>query len=93
MLRITVIDFGDDSLKKLKLEGRIAGTAVIELQRLCDELLTRDQLSRLSLDFADVSFVDGPGINLLRTLGRRDVAVTNCSPFLAELLKGVFPCS
>jgi anti-anti-sigma regulatory factor len=91
MLRITVTE-PTSSSKDLKLEGRITDASVAELRRLCEELLARNH-TRLTLDLADVSFIDDAGIDLFRSLARRDVEVTGCSPFLAELLKEVLPCS
>jgi anti-anti-sigma regulatory factor len=92
MLRITVIQSGPSS-KKLKLEGRVAGSSIPELRRLCEAALARNGDARLTLDLADVSFIDDEGISLLRNLGCHNVEVTRCSPFLAELLKEVLPCS
>jgi anti-anti-sigma factor len=91
MLRITVIESAASS-QTLKLEGRVAGTLVDEVRRLCRELLASNQVP-LILDVSDVSFIDSDGIALIRELGRRNVRVTKYSPFLAELLKEVVPCS
>ena len=90
MLRITVIPAA--SSERLKLEGRIAGDSVEELRRLCDERLAGNAHRRVILDLADVSFIDNDGIELFRTLCRRNVIVTEHSPFVAELLKEVLPC-
>ena len=92
MLRITVIKSGSSS-KEFKLEGRVAGSAIAELQRLCEAALARSGNARLTLDLADVSFIDHEGISLLRNLRCHNVEVTRCSPFLTELLKEVLPCS
>ena len=91
MLRITVIP-SKAPCKNLKLEGRVAGASVEELRQLCDASLTRIGDNRLTLDLADVSFIDSAGIDLFRNLCRHNVAVTHCSPFVAELLKEVLPC-
>jgi ABC-type transporter Mla MlaB component len=45
---------------------------------------------RLVLDLAEVSSVDVAGLALFRELSTRRVIVANCSPYVAELLKGVF---
>lgn len=92
MLRITVIESAAPS-KTLRLEGSIAGTLVGELRRLCNELLAGSDHAPLILDLSDVSFIDADGIELMRDLGRQNTMVTNSSPFLAELLKEVVPCS
>ena len=92
MLRITAIS--ETSSKTLKLEGRIAGNMVEELRRVCEQSLAEDDHTDLVLDLADVSFLDHEGIELIHHLrSRRNVALTNYSAFLAELLKEVVPCS
>ena len=91
MLRITVI--AGPSSKTFKIEGRITGKTVEELRRVCDESLPGTGHTDLVLDLADVSFVDHEGIALIRDLRRRNVVLTNYSPFLAELLKEIVPCS
>ncbi len=92
MLRITVTD-STASSKEMKLEGRVTGATVPELRRLCQAALAHEGGGRLTLDLADVSFIDDEGIGLFRTLGSHNVEVTRCSPFVAELLKEIVPCS
>jgi len=92
MLRITVIE-STASSKKFKLEGRVTSASADELRQLCERMLTHNGHDTLTLDCADVSFIDHEGIELLRSLGRYDVVATNCSSFVSELLKGVLPCS
>jgi anti-anti-sigma regulatory factor len=41
------------------------------------------------LDLAEVSFIDADGLALFRDLSTRHVALSNCSLFAAELLKGI----
>ena len=53
----------------------------------------RNGHARLTLDLADVSFIDTAGIDLFRSLGQHDAVATNCSSFVTELLRGVLPCS
>jgi ABC-type transporter Mla MlaB component len=69
----------------LRLEGQIVGPWVEELRNSCERVLTQGK--RLTLDFADLSFVDREGIALLRALAERRVEFANCSRFVAELLK------
>jgi anti-anti-sigma factor len=91
MLRITVIPGTPSTI--FKIEGRIAGETVTELRRVCEESLANTGHTDLVLDLADVSFLDHEGIRLVRHLRRRNVVLTNYSPFVAELLKEVVPCS
>jgi len=69
----------------LRLEGQIIGPWVDELRRTCDRLLPA---TAVTLDLADVSFVERRGVELLRTLGGRGVPLLHCSAFVTEQLKG-----
>lgn len=92
MLRITIAK-STASSNELQLAGRITGSWVEDLRRVCNELLVADGQSHLTLDLSDVSFIDNEGIALLRQLVDGNAVITNYSPFLAELLKEVVPCS
>jgi anti-anti-sigma factor len=72
----------------LKLEGQVRGQWVEELRRACSDGLSRGR-GALTLDLADVSFIDAAGLALFRDLASRDVAFHNCSLFAAEQLKAV----
>jgi anti-anti-sigma regulatory factor len=84
MLRILESEPGGDEIV-LRLSGQIAGPWVDELAQVCRRALARH---RLTLDLADVSFVEHAGVRLLRALGRRGVTLSGCSPFVTEQLKG-----
>lgn len=86
MLRIS----GDDGLTDttlLRLEGRIGDQWVPELADACERVLRQGR--RLTLDLGGTTFVDGPGVDLLRGLSERDVTLVNCSPFVTALVKAV----
>jgi hypothetical protein len=83
MLRITHAP-GRDSVSTLRLEGKLLGPWVAELARSCDELSCSPGCLRL--DLSAVSFVDGPGLRLLRGLLGRGVTLAECSGLVAELL-------
>jgi len=87
MLRVTVVESSREAVR-LRVEGRIAAGWVEELRRSC-EVQALSEGVRLTLDLADVSFVDTAGIELLKELRRRGVTLLNPSPFVAEQLKGV----
>lgn len=70
----------------LRLEGQLIGPWVGELRRACQALLHEGR--SVTLDLADVSFLDAEAIDLLRALASHRVAVTHCSPFVAEQLRG-----
>jgi hypothetical protein len=86
MLRITVVE-SSSSAVNLRVEGRITGPWVEELRTACDVHTSSDEV-QLSLELADVSFVDGAGIVLLKELRTRGVGLLRATPHLAEQLKG-----
>jgi ABC-type transporter Mla MlaB component len=83
MLRITHIN-DDDSVSTLRLEGKLLGPWVTEFARSCEELPCSPD--RLRLDLSAVTFVDGPGVALLRDLLGRGVTLSAYSGLVAELL-------
>jgi len=71
----------------LRLEGRVVGPWVGELQTICEPLLGNGR--KLSLDLAEVSFVDESGIPMLVGLRSRGAKLLNATPFVEEQLKSV----
>jgi hypothetical protein len=84
MLKISKIDEPGASVL-LRLEGRIAGPWVDEMQITCDGFLAEGR--PLKLNLADVSFADPIGLAALLAFQTRGVLLADCSPFLAEQLK------
>jgi len=84
MLKIELTESGN-GITKLRLEGRVLGPWVEELRRSCDLILATG--AKVTLDFSGVSFVDRSGVELVRSLRDQDVALLNCSAFVAEQLK------
>ena len=88
MLKISWTDDpGPAMTPTLKLEGQVRGRWVEELRRTCAERFAAGP--RLTLDLADVSFIDATGLALFQDLADRDVHFINCSLFAAEQLKAV----
>jgi ABC-type transporter Mla MlaB component len=85
VLRITHAR-GNDSIWALRLEGKLVGPWVTELARSCNELPCSPDCLRL--DLSAVTFVDGPGVVLLRDLIGRGATLAACSGLVAELLHG-----
>jgi ABC-type transporter Mla MlaB component len=83
MMRISVVQSSSQTVT-LRLEGEVKGGWVAELRQSCEEILS--QAIVLTLDLADVSFIDRDGIALFHTLKGRDVVLRNASYFVAELL-------
>lgn len=84
MLRISETESGNGPVA-LKLEGRVIGPWVGELQRTSERIL--DACGSLRVDLADVSYVDREGVKLLLALQRKRVVLEGCSPFVMEELK------
>ncbi len=90
MLRISECKTTNE-LTTLRLEGRIVGRLVGEVQTACDAVFARG--CKLVLDLSDVAFIDRNGLALFQDLLNRDASFVNCSPFLLEQLKVVgSPC-
>jgi len=89
MLRIVRLQVTPDRAT-LRLEGRVVGPWVDELARSCEQVLAGGHA--LTLDVADVAFVEPRGARLLQDLLARGVAVAHCPAFVAEQLKGLSPC-
>ncbi len=83
MLRISHAQ-GHDSIWTLRLEGKLLGPWVTELARSCHELPCSPDCLRL--DLSAVTFVDGPGVALLRDLLGRGATLAACSGMVLELL-------
>ena len=85
MLRITVVESSGEAAR-LRVEGRVTDGWIEELRKACDLQGLGDGI-RLTLDLADVAFVDAAGIELLKELRSRRVILLNPSPWVAEQLK------
>jgi len=71
----------------LHLEGQVIGPWVEALGQVCEPILAIG--AGLSLDLADVSFVSREGVRLLWRLRDEQVALLNCSRFVAEQIKAI----
>ncbi len=69
----------------LELEGKLVGPWVEELRRSCEAVLSTG--AKLTLDLSEVSFLDRNGVELVRSLTNRNVALLNCSRFVVEQLR------
>ena len=70
---------------RLRVEGRLTGPWVAELQQSCDVNALSDGIE-LDLDIGDLSFVDVAGIELLKSLRGRGVNLLRVSPLVAGQL-------
>ena len=84
MLKISQVEPVNHSVT-LRLEGRIIGPWVTELRQTCEQVLGSGR--PLTLQLADVEFMDSKGVALLAALRSRGVSFTDSPPFIAEQLK------
>ena len=75
----------DDTCVTLKLEGRIVGQWVNELNKECKKYMGKR--SRLNLDLSGATFVDDQGIKMLRAVVGDQVKLIRSSLLLSELLE------
>jgi ABC-type transporter Mla MlaB component len=70
MLRITV---RNQTGIRIVLEGKLASVWVNELKNCCKDVLSRSDPGKVSLELADVSFVDAGGKRFLAELSHEGV--------------------
>jgi len=85
VLRITTER--NDCLVSLKLEGRVEGPWVEVLRRTWTEAMGHDNGSRVVVDVGGVSLADSEGRQLLLTMQKKGVALTELSGFMREVLE------
>jgi hypothetical protein len=71
MLRITVNN--DNGATRLKIEGRLMGAWVRELESCWRQAMTTQSPPRILVELTDVSFVDGEGGELLKLMAASGV--------------------
>jgi anti-anti-sigma regulatory factor len=88
MLRISITRLADGEAL-LSLEGLVRGRFAEELRRTCEPILAQGH--HLTLDLSQVTFIDAQGVAVLRDLEKGNVAFSNPSTFVSEVLKVVGP--
>jgi hypothetical protein len=89
MLRIVALERAGTGAT-LRLEGRVIGPWVDELRRSCERVLATG--GRLTLDLAEVAFVERDGVTLLKDLIGGGVVLASCPAFVREQLRAPSPC-
>lgn len=84
MLRITTIDERDQTVR-LKVEGRVVGAWVAELEHACNVFLA--QKKQIVLDFSGVNFLDRQGIETLKKIAGKRVKISGASLWVQTLLE------
>jgi hypothetical protein len=69
----------------IKVQGKLLGPWVTELEFVCDS--AQVPADRVWLDLGDLTFVDAAGARLLGALIRDGARVVACSMFVAEILQ------
>ena len=90
MLRISEQEMSARSAT-LRLEGQLVGAWIEALRETCERVLGEGRA--LTLDLADVSLIERPGVALLADLASRGAALAHCSPFQEEEIKRAAPPS
>jgi anti-anti-sigma regulatory factor len=83
VLKITQLSRKGQTLT-IKLEGEILEPWVSTVREACTPRGRRSR--RPLLDLSAVSYVDAPGVQLLRDLRREGIQIAACSSFIRELL-------
>ena len=87
MLRITETS-EDEKTVTLKLGGKVVGTSVSDLEKLC--LHYRDGKNKtVVLDFSGVTFIDNNGVRMLEKIKNERIQIINCSLFIRSLLSNL----
>ena len=84
MLKISLVNSGNHPIT-LRLEGRVAGPWVAELQKASEKLQSESRA--LKLELSEVVFADQSGVALLSSFRSRGISLADCSPFVEEQLK------
>lgn len=83
MLRITQVSEDSDSVC-LKVEGRVIGDWVSELDRTCGSCLVRKR--QITLDISDVTYIDRRGVETLKAIVGERVRLTGTNLLVEGLL-------
>src|SRR5262249_18697868 len=85
MLRITLHDTASEL--RLKLEGRLAGPWVGELEQCWRTASSTTGNRRTVVDLADVDFVDQPGEKVLSRMHAEGVELVGETPLICTMLR------
>jgi anti-anti-sigma regulatory factor len=83
MLRITRIN-ESQSLITLKVEGQIISEWVSLLEK--EALSSLQEKQEVVLDFADVTFINHNGVEMLQKISAENIRIVNCCPLIKDLL-------
>ena len=76
------IDFNSNGSETVvRIAGRLAGTAVAQLKKSCDQIE-----DPIMIDLSNLLFADDEGINAIQALAEKGAQVHGASPFVQLLL-------
>ena len=84
MIRITEI-YEDNKMVKLRIEGKIVGPCIWDLERLCCDYIYKKE-KEVVLDLEGVTFIDNKGLHMLGGFKDNEIKLVNCSPFIRSLI-------
>ena len=84
MIRITET-YEDNKMVILKIEGKIVGPCIWDLERLCSDYIYKKE-KEVVLDLEGVTFIDNKGLHMLGGFKDNEIKVVNCSPFIQLLI-------
>jgi anti-anti-sigma regulatory factor len=83
LLKLSTSDYAENEIV-LHLEGDVTDPGSGELKRVVTTLLSEGK--HVVLELSAVRFIDAQGVEMLHRW-RQSVALTNCTPFVNEVLK------
>jgi anti-anti-sigma regulatory factor len=83
MVRISMEE--REATLRLKIEGRLSGAWVAELEECWRSYAARSPHKRVIVDLTDTGFIDLAGKYLLRLMHQSGVAITARTPYMKEL--------
>ncbi|HKQ77884.1 MAG TPA: hypothetical protein VJ810_29575 [Blastocatellia bacterium] len=87
MLRITVNN--DIGATRLKIEGRLMGAWVRELESCWRQAMTTQPPPRIFVELTDISFVDGEGGELLKLMAASGVELIAADILMKALVEEI----
>jgi anti-anti-sigma regulatory factor len=90
MLRISTDTAARGTL--IKVEGRLAGPLVVELERVWREVRARDLTAPTIVDLCGVTFIDAKGKGVLRMMCKEGASFRSCGPDITATVDAIRQC-
>jgi anti-anti-sigma regulatory factor len=91
MLRISTDITPEGTL--IKVEGRLAGPLVLELERIWREVRADGSARPITVDVCGVTFIDARGKGALRMMCDEGVSFRSCGPDITATIDEIKHCS